>query len=102
MKHAYDNVTEDTYFRKVLRNMRLLGDKECSVQFGETGQGIAPNYMITDKNGAKYIFHGLGHGRFVDFSAEQFTEDKLSPPLSWADLVKEIDTRSKSKERKPN
>lgn len=95
MNKTYEIVKDDQYFRDVLGNMRSIGFDGCRVQFGETGKGFAPNYMIVDGRNRKHMFHGMGHKPYTDKSVEQFSEDKLSDPLTVDEVMQEISKRNK-------
>tara|TARA_R110002072_G_scaffold120764_6_gene254121 strand:+ start:1974 stop:2216 length:243 start_codon:yes stop_codon:yes gene_type:complete len=73
--------------------MMKNGAHECTVQFGATGKGIAPHYMITDKEGKKHMFSGLNHDPYKGISADHFAEEKLSPTLGKIDIQQEIKKR---------
>lgn len=105
MTHKYENVDDENYFRKVLGNMRKLANPEGShqksrVQFGETGKGVTPHYMIVDASDKKRIFDGKNHGAFTASSTEQFSESNLSPSFTFEQVQQEIEKRrSPSKKR---
>ena len=45
MTHAYEKVREENYFEDVLRNTRSASGG-WTVRFGETGDGVGPNYQM--------------------------------------------------------
>jgi hypothetical protein len=94
MEYKYENVKDDNYFRKVLRNMsKRTNPKESIVYFGETGKGITPHYMIVDSNSEKHIFNGQNHMAFGAIPTDQFSEGSLSPSLTFENVRQEIDKR---------
>ncbi len=76
------------FLRKVLDNMRLDGS---TVRFGETGQGIAPNYQITFSNGLVRVRDGKSHGDFK--RVNEFNLNNLSKIFTYADIKKAYDPR---------
>lgn len=97
MTETYQIVKEESYFKKVLGNMRHLGLVGCTVQFGETGKEISPHYMITDSNKIKHIYRGTNHDEFKKGAVEEFSETNLSSPLTVAQVQDEIRKRKSEK-----
>jgi hypothetical protein len=97
MTETYQIVKEESYFRKVLGNMRSWGLDGCTVQFGETGKGISPHYMITDGNTIKHIYRGTNHDEFTNNAIEEFSEINLSSHLTVAQVQDEIRKRKSAK-----
>ena len=98
MTYVYEQVKDENYFRKVLGNMRTSADPKGSlevsvVQFGETGKGITPHYMIVDASGKKHVFDGKNHKAFKTIPVEEFSEAALSPSLTFAQVQQEIGKR---------
>ncbi|WP_338545200.1 hypothetical protein V6W80_20070 [Pseudomonas benzopyrenica] len=61
------------FLRTVLDNMRREG---ATVRFGNTGQGIKPNYQIRFPNNRSISFSGLSHEKFI--GPDLFEEKNLS------------------------
>ena len=85
------NWTEDNlsgfgrnFLRKVLGNMRDYS--ESTVRFGETGQGIQPNYQITFPNNRVLTINGSSHKQFS--SADEFDENRISSPFTYEQIKK--------------
>ena len=57
----------------------MRGYEDALVQFGETGEGVYPNYQITFPNGKKWPINGRSHDSFGD--ADQFDINKISNPF---------------------
>lgn len=70
------------FLRNVIDNMRNF--EEAKVRFGETGQGIQPNYQVTFPNGIVRTFRGSSHKPFSQ--AEEFNLDNLSEAFSLEDI----------------
>jgi len=77
-----------TFLREVMRNMR---SKESTVRFGETGQGIAPNYQVTFPNGVVMVRNGISHGSFKQ--VDEFNLDNLSKIFTYVEIEKAYDPR---------
>lgn len=69
------------FLRTVLDNMREEG---TTVRFGNTGQGIKPNYQIRFPNTVSISFSGLSHERFN--GPATFEEKNLSEPFSYSTI----------------
>jgi hypothetical protein len=93
MAQTYELVEDASYFRKVLGNMRSCGLEGCTVQFGETGKGASPHYMLTDANNTKHLYRGTNHGDFKDSSIEEFSASNLSQPLTVKQVQEQIGIR---------
>jgi hypothetical protein len=89
MTHAYEKVREENYFEDVLRNMRSASGG-WTVRFGETGDGVRPNYQIEKLAGEVTRFHGRTHEEFHERPDASFDETRLSQPLTYADVYREI------------
>ena len=70
------------FLRNVIDHMR--GRAESTVCFGETGEGIAPNYQVTFPNGVVRTIRGLSHEAFEQ--ADSFNEGRISRPFSLAEV----------------
>lgn len=86
MTHAYEKVWEENYFEDVLRNMRSASGG-WTVRFGETGDGVWPNYQIEKNTGEVTRFHGRTHKEFHERPDVSFEE--LSKPLTYAEVQRE-------------
>lgn len=60
-----------------------------TVQLGETGQGIQPNYQVCFPNGNVNPYRGANHKPFMPRGA--FNQDHVSLPFSSADLQRAFD-----------
>ena len=85
-EHAYLKVREENYFRGVLGNM----SPNSRVRFGETGDGVWPNYQIERPDGELERFRGSNHKSFHEKWDETFDENKLSEPLTYANVQQNI------------
>jgi len=72
------------FLRKVRDNMR--GHLSSVVRFGQTGQGIAPNYQVTLPNGVILTYRGLSHKRFEE--AAEFDISNISEPFDLAAITR--------------
>jgi hypothetical protein len=68
------------FLRNVLDHMR----EGSIVSFGETGEGIQPNYQVTYPNGVIKTIRGSSHKKFDN--ADEFNTSKISPAFSLADI----------------
>lgn len=80
-KRPWEQVSDPSYFRKVMGNMFSLGlgprrSEEGRVRFGVTGDGHAPNYQI-EGSGLKRCYRGMGHAEASDVD-EEFAPANLS------------------------
>jgi len=71
----------ERFVRSVLINM----PQNSTVRFGETGEGIFPNYQVEDGNGAARLWRGNGHGEWPDGVAE-FDAGKVSIAFTKTEL----------------
>lgn len=62
------------FLRHVIDNMR--GREESLVRFGETGQGVQPNYQVTFPNGVTRTIRGSSHEAFEH--ADEFNSGNVS------------------------
>ncbi|KXJ32922.1 hypothetical protein [Pseudomonas sp. HUK17] len=69
------------FLGKVLDKMRKEG---ATVRFGNTGQGIKPNYQVRLPNTVSISFSGLSHKRFN--GPDTFEEKNLSEPFSFSTI----------------
>lgn len=67
-----ENLLGSKFLNCVLNNM---GRKESKVRFGITGNGIQPNYQITDLNGFIVAYSGKSHKKR---NIDEFSEKNLS------------------------
>lgn len=65
------------FLSDVLDNMR--DHQETTVQFGETGNGVYPNYQIIFPNGRKWEVRGRNDETFSN--ADDFDEKRISKPF---------------------
>lgn len=68
------------FLRRVLDNMR--GREDSVVRFGETGQGIQPNYQVTFPNGRIMTLRGSSHEVFEQ--ADEFDSHNVSKAFNLA------------------
>lgn len=78
------------YLRKVRAKMRGLPG--AFVQFGQTGNGTAPNYQVTLAPGAINAYRGLSHKRFEE--AEAFDNENISGGFTLAEIDDAIEAAS--------
>jgi len=71
------------FLRTVLENMRGEG---ATVRFGNTGQGIKPNYQISFSNNRSISFSGLSHEKFN--GSDSFEEKNLSESFPYSAIHK--------------
>jgi len=71
------------FLRNVLGNMR--GNENTLVRFGETGQGIQPNYQVTFPNGVTRVLRGSSHEAFQQ--VDEFDSGKISQPFNLATVT---------------
>lgn len=71
------------FLRNVLENMRGRDDSE--VQFGETGDGVMPNYQVKFPNGVVRTLRGSSHEAFEQ--AEPFAVRNISEPFKLAEVT---------------
>ena len=80
-KRPWEQVSDPSYFKKVMGNMFRLGlgprSGEGRVRFGVTGRGHAPNYQIEGPDGLKHCYRGRGHAEASDVD-EEFAPANLS------------------------
>lgn len=88
--NTFSLVQDAQYFCSVYINLKNHGRKTAVVRFGEMGKGHHPNYQITDKNGLPSCYRGKGHKLYGDVTLVEFTDENLSPPLSFKDIESEI------------
>lgn len=86
-ERPWEDVSDASYFRAVMRNMVNLGFGPRSngaghVRFGRTGIGHAPNYQIEGDDGSKHVFNGLGH-KEASHIEDEFADDRLSERFSY-------------------
>lgn len=74
------------FLHEVMRNMRF---KDATVQFGEMGQGIQPNYQVCFTNGIVNTYRGANHKPFMPLDA--FNKEHISRPFSWVEIQHAID-----------
>ena len=74
---------------KVLDNLR--DNEGTTVRFGQTGEGIKPNYEITFANGRVWVLNGASHDTFPDTST--FDPQRVSTPFT-RDQVKQAVQRA--------
>ncbi|WP_454844975.1 hypothetical protein [Pseudomonas farris] len=75
------------FLRKVMKNLRSIDG--ATVQFGEMGQGIQPNYQVCFPNGSVNTYRGANHKPFMPRGA--FNQEHVSHPFSLADLQRAFD-----------
>ena len=63
--------------------------KGATVQFGETGQGIKPNYQVCLKDGSKAAYHGSSKDHKT-FDIAAFDSSRISRSFSRVELVEAI------------
>ena len=82
-----------SYLEKALKHMRF---NSTTIQFGEMGEGIAPNYQTCFENGVKIPRHGISpmHKQFE--KSESFCEKNLSDHFSYADIQQALKMCQKS------
>lgn len=78
----WENVSDPSYFRKVLGNFSAVGfgpklEGKANVRFGTTGNGHAPNYQIEGSDGQRHCFRGMGHDA-ADLGDDAFAAHNLS------------------------
>ena len=66
----------EKFAQQVLGNM----PSGSSVRFGETGEGVFPNYQVESSEGTT-LWRGNGHGTWSG-SVEEFNQSKVSKPFS--------------------
>ncbi len=88
--YPHDEVQDQNYFRDVLGRMNQHGAEKAKVQFGLTGEGVAPNYIVLDPGDNKHPYHGIGHSPFKDAPNNQFAPDRLAPIMSYEDVRQQI------------
>lgn len=71
------------FLRKVLDNMRPE-ISNSTVRFGQTGQGIRPNYQVTFENGVTRALNGSSHEAFD--GADEFNSENVSGGFSFATI----------------
>lgn len=74
------------FLRKVMKNLRFA---DSTVQFGEMGQGIQPNYQVCFPNGNVNTYRGANHKPFMPLGA--FNREHISQPFSSTDLQRAFD-----------
>lgn len=75
------------FLRKVMKNLRSV--EGATVQFGEMGQGIQPNYQVCFTNGIVNTYRGANHKPFMPLDA--FNQEHVSRPFSWVEIQHAID-----------
>ncbi len=70
------------FLRKMLANLR--GYADATVQIGEMGVGVKPNYQVRFPNGQAVTFRGSTHRRFTQRA--EFEPDHLSSPFSESEV----------------
>lgn len=75
------------FLRKVMKNLRSV--EGATVQFGEMGQGIQPNYQVCFPNGVVNTYRGANHKPFMPLGA--FNREHISPPFSSAEVQRAFD-----------
>ncbi|MEH6724755.1 MAG: hypothetical protein V7703_01265 [Hyphomicrobiales bacterium] len=88
--YPHNEVTDPDYFRDVLGTMNQHGAEGAKVQFGLTGEGVAPNYLVTDSDGKTHPYHGRGHAPFKDAPDNQFAPNRLAPIMLYEDVRQQI------------
>ena len=93
-KQPWDEVSDPSYFKKVMGNMVGLGfgprrSEVGHVRFGKTGIGHAPNYQIEGPDGVKHCFRGMGHAEAPDVD-EEFAANNLSEQQFTYDEVRSM------------
>lgn len=86
----FDQVTDQTYFRRVLRTMgrytRATGNDriEVRVRAGTTGNGTSPNYQCeTVEGNYKQCYSGLSHKQMRD---DAFADGHLTKQYDFSDI----------------
>ena len=74
------------FLRKVMKNLRF---KDATVQFGEMGQGIQPNYQVRFTNGIVNTYRGANHKPFMPLGA--FNQEHVSRPFSSVEIQRAFD-----------
>ena len=74
------------FLRKVMMYLRFA---DSTVQFGEMGQGIQPNYQVCFTNGIVNTYRGANHKPFMPLGA--FNREHISQPFSSTDLQRAFD-----------
>ncbi|WP_430417268.1 hypothetical protein [Parasphingorhabdus sp.] len=81
-KKPWEDVTDPSYFRKVIGNMVDLGFGRTSsagalVRFGTTGIGHSPHYQFELPDKSVVCFNGLNH-KEASIDGEEFANRNLS------------------------
>jgi len=71
----------EDFVRLVLNNM----PQDSTVRFGETGEGVFPNYQIERESGERVLWRGNGHGLWPD-GVDEFDQGKISRAFSKKEL----------------
>lgn len=92
-KRPWEDVTDPSYFRAVMRNFVAMGfgpskGSEAVVRFGSTGGGVHPNYQIEGRDASVQCFRGSNH-KEADDLAEAFIPANISEPFTY-DEVSEL------------
>lgn len=75
------------FLRKVMKNLRSV--EGATVQFGEIGQGIQPNYQVWFSNGNVNPYRGANHKPFMPRGT--FNREHISQPFSSVVLQRAFD-----------
>ena len=81
-KTPWKDVSDSSYFRRVMRNMGALGfgPRKAAVgyvRFGITGTGYGPNYQIEGPDDTRHCYWGRGH-KEASTSDDEFAAQNLS------------------------
>lgn len=88
----YKQVKDANYFADVMRNFTAGKDKRDieTVEFGEMGKGVNPNYQIRGEAGSARCYSGQNHKEYLDGSIPDFKPENLAPPLNYDELTAEL------------
>ncbi|MBA1245928.1 hypothetical protein [Pseudomonas japonica] len=75
------------FLQKMAKNMR--GAEDATVEVGELGRGVQPNYQVRFPNGVVNLYRGSTHRPFA--KPEPFEEQNISRKFSLREIVESIE-----------